>query len=80
MQYFWFLYKSQLLELTVKEKYESEQNRDLNFDWIVLDYENEKMTLQLEFSDAVEISSKDENDILTIKFINSNFFLDKNGN
>ena len=80
LQYFWFLYKDQLLEITVEEKYESTRSRNLDFDWIILDYVNEKLTLQLEFVDAAEVSSQNENDILTIKFLNANFFIDTNGN
>jgi len=80
LQLFWADYKDQLLELNVKENSQTREPRNLNFNWLAIDFTEQQLMLKLEFEDALQISANSENDMLDIKFIAPDFFTDLNGN
>ena len=57
MEYFWYSHKGSLLDISIKANDYYEFPRDLSFKWTVLKYERDTMSLQLQFQDAVIISS-----------------------
>ena len=57
MEYFWYSRKQSLLDISIKANDYYEFPRDLSFKWTVLEYERDTMSLQLQFMDAVIISS-----------------------
>ena len=57
MQLFWYTHKDQLLDISIKPSNYYEFPRNLDFKWIVKEYSQDKLILQLEFDNAVDIST-----------------------
>ena len=53
MQNFWRENKDNILQLTVRETDRYDSERDLHFDWVMLEFTSQIMKIQLQFNDAV---------------------------
>ena len=54
-------------------------DRNLAFNWTILEYKDEQLALKLEFEDPRVISAAQEPDILIITFLAEDFFFDIEG-